>query len=90
MNKLISLEKIKEHPEKYVKWLCYDIYITTDLQVISLSFNKRFEKIKEGSYFYFCNGQYRTKGITIGKHFNSHIKTDKDASAIIYIGKKES
>jgi len=44
-----------------VKWMCYDVYITTDNQVFDLNFNKRKEILKGGSYCYRINGSYRTR-----------------------------
>jgi len=61
MNNLTTISEIKENPEKHIKWMCYDVYITADLQVVSLSFNIRKEILRGGSYCFFCNGKYRTK-----------------------------
>jgi hypothetical protein len=61
MNKLLTKEEIFKNPEIYVKWLCYDIYITIDNQVFSISKRKLKEQLIGGSYCYFCNGKYRTK-----------------------------
>lgn len=61
MNKLLPIEKIKKNPEKYIKWMCYDVYITIDLQVFNLSFKTMKEQLIGGSYCFYCNGKYRTK-----------------------------
>lgn len=61
MNKLLTKEQIFSNSEIYIKWLCYDIYITTDNQVFNLKEHKLKEQLIGGSYCYFCNGKYRTK-----------------------------
>ena len=61
MNHLLTTEQIKENPEIYIKWMCYDIYITVDFQVFNLSFKKLKEQLIGGSYCFYCNGKYRTK-----------------------------
>ena len=61
MNHLLTTEQIKNNPEKYIKWMCYDIYITADFQVFNLSFKKLKEQLIGGSYCFYCNGKYRTK-----------------------------
>ena len=57
MNNLLTICEIKEHPEIYIKWMCYDILITIDNQVYNLSYMK----LIGGSFCYYCNGKYRTK-----------------------------
>ena len=61
MNKLLTEEQIFNNPEKYIGWMCYNIYITIDNQVFSLSGVKLKEQLIGGSYCYYCNGRYRTK-----------------------------
>jgi hypothetical protein len=61
MNHLLTTEQIKNNPEIYIKWMCYDIYITVDFQVFNLSFKKLKEQLIGGSYCFYCNGKYRTK-----------------------------
>ena len=61
MDKLLTKEQIFNNPEKHIKFLCFDIYITIDNQVFSLKRKKLKEQLIGGSYCYFCNGKYRTK-----------------------------
>lgn len=61
MNNLLTKEQIFNNPEAYIKFLCYDIYITTDNQVFSLQKRKLKEQLIGGSYCFYCNGKYRTK-----------------------------
>jgi len=61
MNKLLTKEEIFNNPEKHIKFLCFDIYITTDNQVFSLLKRKLKEQLIGGSYCFYCNGKYRTK-----------------------------
>lgn len=61
MNKILTKTEIFKNPEAYAKWLCYDVYITIDNQVFSLSKRKLKEQLIGSSYCYFCNGKYRTK-----------------------------
>lgn len=61
MNKLLTKEQIFSNSEKYIKWMCYDIYITIDNQVFSLLGTKLKEQLIGGSYCFYCNGKYRTK-----------------------------
>lgn len=61
MNKLLSKEQILNDPKSFIKFLCYDIYITTDNQVFNLQFKKLNEQLIGGSYCFRCNGKYRTK-----------------------------
>lgn len=37
--------KIKENPEKYIKWMCYDIFISVDNQVFNISFKPLKEQL---------------------------------------------
>ena len=59
-NKL-SINKIKTSPETTIKWMCYNIFITIDNQVVNQQFNLLTEQLIGGSYCYYCNGKYRTK-----------------------------
>lgn len=61
MSKLLTKEQIFENSEKFIKFICFDIYITTDNQVFSLKAKKLKEQLIGGSYCYYCNGKYRTK-----------------------------
>ncbi len=60
MNKL-STNQIKQHPEVYLEWMCYNIFITTDNQVVNQKFNLLTERLIGGSYCFRCNGKYRTR-----------------------------
>jgi hypothetical protein len=48
-------------PKNQIKWMCYDVFITTDNKVL----NQRFELLKErlngGSYGFTVNKKFRTK-----------------------------
>ncbi len=57
----IDIDKIKKNPEKYIKWMCYNIFISIDNQVFNLSFKQLKEQLIGGSYCYFVNNKYRTK-----------------------------
>ena len=59
--KLITEKQIKENPELYIKWMCYNLLITIDNQVFNLSFERLKEQLIGGSFCFFCNGKYRTK-----------------------------
>ena len=61
MNNLSTIDQINEAPERFIKFLCYDIYITTDNQVFNLSMKPLKEQLIGGSYCFWCNGKYRTK-----------------------------
>ena len=61
MSKLLTKQEIFDNPENTIKFLCFDIYITTDNQVFSLLKRKLKEQLIGGSYCYFCNKKYRTK-----------------------------
>lgn len=61
MNTLLTEKQIIENPEKYFKWMCYNLLISIDSQVFNLSFRRMREQLIGGSYCYFCNGKYRTK-----------------------------
>lgn len=58
---LLTKEQIFNNPEVYIKWMCYDIYITIDNQVFTLLGKKLKEQLIGGSYCFYCNGRYRTK-----------------------------
>jgi hypothetical protein len=57
----ISENEIIENPEKYFKWMAYNLLITVDSQVFNLSFKKMNEQLIGGSYCFYCNGRYRTR-----------------------------
>ena len=74
---LLSKETIIQNPEKYIKWMCYDIFISIYNQVFNLSFKPLKEQLIGGSYCFYCNGKYRTKKwirsncvIVLGNIFN--------------------
>lgn len=58
---VLKEEQIQLNPEKYIKWMCYNIIISTDNQVFNLSFKPLKEQLIGGSYCYYVNGRYRTK-----------------------------
>lgn len=45
-------------PAIQIKWMCYDIFITTDNHVFNLSFFPVKERVVGGSYGYTVNGQF--------------------------------
>lgn len=49
------------NPEKYIKWMCYNIFISIDNKVFNLSFKLLKEQLIGSSYCYYVNGKYRTK-----------------------------
>jgi hypothetical protein len=61
MNNLLTKEYILDNLDTTIKFLCYDIFITTDNQVFTLRFKKLKEQLIGGSYCFHCNGKYRTK-----------------------------
>jgi len=62
MNRLLTKNEILSDLEHTVKFMCYDIFITTDNQVFNLSITRKLkEQLIGGSYCYYCNGKYRTK-----------------------------
>ena len=61
MNKLLTKTQITENLDTTIKWMCFNLYITTDNQVFNLSFDKMKEQLIGGSYCFYCNGRYRTK-----------------------------
>lgn len=61
MSNLLTKEQIFNNPEVYIKFMCYDIYITIDNQVFNLKMNKLKEQLIGGSYCFYCNKKYRTK-----------------------------
>ena len=54
-------------PEKQIKWMCGDIFITTNKIVLDQDFRQLTERINGGSYGYTIDGQFRTK-----KWINEH------------------
>lgn len=58
---LLTDQQIKLNPDKYIKFMCHDILISTDNQVFDLSFKERKEQLIGGSYCFYVNGRYRTK-----------------------------
>jgi len=64
MNKRIKpvpIPLIKQQSEKYIKWMCFNLLISTDNQVFNLLFKPMKEQLIGGSYCFYCNGKYRTK-----------------------------
>ena len=61
MNNLLPIDYINENLETAIKFMCYNLLITTDNQVFNLSLKPMREKLVGGSYCYYCNGKYRTK-----------------------------
>lgn len=49
------------NPETQIKWMCYDIFITTEKQVVNQSFGPVKERLVSGSYGYTVNGVFRSK-----------------------------
>ena len=58
---MLTIKEIKKSPETTIGWMCYNIFITIDNQVVNLSFEPLKEQLIGGSYCFFCNGKYRTK-----------------------------
>lgn len=58
MNKSIP---IITNPEKEIKWMCYDIFITTNNQVVNTHFEPLKERMVGGSYGYTVNKQFHSK-----------------------------
>lgn len=58
---ILTIEEIIRQPEKYIKWMCYNLFISIDNQVFNLSFKPLKEQLIGGSYCYYVNGRYRTK-----------------------------
>lgn len=48
-------------PGQQIKWMCFDIFITTDKQVVNQSFEPVKERLVSGSYGYTVNGVFRSK-----------------------------
>lgn len=74
---MLTINEIKYNPETHIKWMCYNIFITTDNQVVNQRFNLLKEQLIGGSYCYYVNGKYRTKtwirnncSIVIGNIYN--------------------
>jgi hypothetical protein len=59
--KPIKIKDIQKYPEKYIKWMCFNLLISIDSQVFNLKLKPMAEKLIGGSYCYYCNGRYRTK-----------------------------
>jgi len=55
-----NLSKITD-PQTQIKWMCFDIFITTDNQVFDLSFKPIKERLVGGSYGFTVDGKFRTK-----------------------------
>jgi hypothetical protein len=49
------------NPETQIKWMCFDIFITTDSQVFNLDFIPKREILNGGSYGYIVDSRFRTK-----------------------------
>jgi hypothetical protein len=49
------------NPETQIKWMCYNIFITTDSQVFNLDFTPKKEILNGGSYGYIVNGRFHSK-----------------------------
>lgn len=60
MSKLLAKEAIFANPEKYIKWMCFDVLISVDYQVFNLAGRQLKQQLIGGSYCFFCNGKYRT------------------------------
>lgn len=58
---MITIENIKKSPETTIKWMCHNIFITIDKQVVNQEFKLLREQLIGGSYCYYCNGKYRTR-----------------------------
>lgn len=58
---MLAIQEIKNSPETTIGWMCYNIFVTIDDQIVNQSFNLLKEQLIGGSYCYFCNGKYRTK-----------------------------
>lgn len=61
MNNLSNKKLIITNPRTQIKWMCYDILITYDKQVVNLSLEHIKERLVGGSYGYTVNGIFRTK-----------------------------
>lgn len=44
-----------------IKWMCHDVFITKDNQVVNLSFDPIRERMVGGSYGYTVNGKFKSK-----------------------------
>lgn len=58
---MLTINEIKNSPETTIGWICYNIFITIDNQVVNQDFKLLKEQLIGGSYCYFCNGKYKTK-----------------------------
>ena len=60
----MSINKLTEYQIEYlikkIKYMCYNVYITTDNEVYSLHLNKLKERLKDGSYGYTVNGVFKS------------------------------
>jgi hypothetical protein len=61
MNNLLTIQQIQSKPEIYIGWMCYNIFITIDNQVVNLSLEPLKELLIGGSYCFYVNRKYRTK-----------------------------
>ena len=48
-------------PLTQIKWMCHDVFITKDNQVVNLSFKLVKERVVGGSYGYTVNGKFHSK-----------------------------
>lgn len=58
---MIDKNLIRQQPEKYIKWMCFDCLISIDNQVFNLSFEPKKEVLSGGSYGYYIDGKFHTK-----------------------------
>ncbi len=58
---MIDISIIKQQPEKFIKWMCFDIFISIDNQVFNLSLEPKKEQLSGGSYGFIVDGKFRTK-----------------------------
>ena len=59
MNKL--KQNIITDPLTQIKWMCHDIFISTNNQVFNLDFKPKKEILNGGSYGYIVKGKFRSK-----------------------------
>lgn len=48
-------------PKAQIKWMCYDVFITTDNKVVNQRFELLRERLNGGSYGFTVNGRFRTR-----------------------------
>ena len=60
MNNLYSIPKITDNPEIHIEFMCYNLLISIDNQVLNLSFKPMKEQLVGGSFGYYCNGRFRS------------------------------